>query len=263
MNDIFKVIDIRYLAITIVTLIVIVAVVMLDPIAQDIKYHQFVDQRTFLKIPNFWNVISNLPFLLVGVIGLYSIFHSQRINLINEMKAAYIVFFLGVLLVALGSGFYHLSPENETLVWDRLPMTFAFMALFSIIIGEFISVRWGKWSLWPLLVLGVFSIFYWHFTEGKGEGDLRLYILVQFLPLLLIPLILVLFTPGFTHTRGYWLLLCAYVFAKIFEYFDGVVLNNLIILSGHSIKHLVAALGIYFLLNAYNNRTNLNSHTQE
>jgi len=88
-----------------------------------------------------------------------------------------------------------------------------------------------------------------------------LYVLVQFLPLLLIPLILVLFTPKFTHTRGYWILLCAYVFAKFFEYFDGVVLNNLTILSGHSIKHLVAALGIYFLLNAYNNRIHLNSYT--
>ena len=261
MNDKFKVIDIRYTAITVVLLIVIVAVVMLDPMAQDLKYHQFHDQRTFLNIPNFWNVISNIPFLLIGVIGLYSIFRSHRINLIQDMKAAYIVFFSGVSLVALGSGYYHLSPDNETLVWDRLPMTLAFMALFSIIIGEFISARWGKRVLWPLVIFGMYSIFYWHITESKGEGDLRLYVLVQFLPLLLIPLILVLFTPKFTHTRGYWILLCAYVFAKFFEYFDGVVLNNLTILSGHSIKHLVAALGIYFLLNAYNNRIHLNSYT--
>lgn len=226
----------------------------LEPIAQDLSYHQFKDQRTIFNLSNFWNVVSNILFLLVGIAGLYSIIQSHRIRLISDMKIAYIMFFIGVSLVAFGSGYYHLSPDNTTLVWDRLPMTFAFMALFSIIIGEFISSRVGKLALWPLIAFGVFSVFYWHITESNGEGDLRLYLLVQFLPLLLIPLILLLFTPSFTHTSGYWLLLCAYFFAKIFEYFDEVVLNSLFVLSGHSIKHLVAALGIYFLLNAYNNR---------
>lgn len=249
-----KIIEIRYIIITFISLLGIAGVMLLDPIAQDLSYHQFKDQRTIFNLYNFWNVVSNILFLLVGFAGLYSIIQSHRIRLISDMKIAYIMFFIGVSLVAFGSGYYHLSPDNTTLVWDRLPMTFAFMALFSIIIGEFISSRVGKLALWPLIVFGVFSVFYWHITESNGEGDLRLYLLVQFLPLLLIPLILLLFTPSFTHTSGYWLLLCAYVFAKVFEYFDEAVLNSLFVLSGHSIKHLIAALGICFLLNAYNNR---------
>lgn len=249
-----KVIEIRYIIIIFFSLFGIVGVMLLDPIAQDLSYHQFKDQRTIFNFSNFWNVVSNILFLLVGITGLYSIIQSHRIRLISDMKIAYIMFFIGVSLVAFGSGYYHLSPDNTTLVWDRLPMTFAFMALFSIIIGEFISSRVGKLALWPLIAFGVFSIFYWNYTESNGEGDLRLYILVQFLPLLLIPLILLFFTPRFTHTSGYWLLWCAYIFAKVFEYFDETILNSLFILSGHSLKHLIAALGIYFLLKAYSNR---------
>lgn len=245
---------IRYFAITVVSLIGIVGVAMLDPIAQDLEYHQFNDERIFLNIPNFWNVITSLPFLIIGISGIYSIVYSHKITLIEEMKAAYLLFFIGISMIAFGSGYYHMSPNNETLVWDRLPMTIAFMALFSIMIAEFISTRIGKLALWPLIVLGIYSIIYWNYTENYGEGDLRLYILVQFLPLLLIPLILLLFRSKFTSTNGYWILLCTYILAKVFEYFDGAVASSLFSLSGHSIKHLIVSLGLYFLLRAYNNR---------
>jgi hypothetical protein len=241
-------------AIALVSMIGIVGVLMLDPIAQDIEYHLFRDQRTMLNIPNFWNVISNLPFLLVGVMGLHSIRHSRSIRLIAEMRTAYILLFVGVSLVAFGSGYYHLWPSNGTLVWDRLPMTIAFMALFSVIIAEFTSVQLGKFALWPLIIFGAFSVIYWHFTEARGEGDLRLYALVQFLPMMVIPLILLFFKSRFTCTSGYWLLLCAYVLAKAFEYFDEAIYNLLSLFSGHSLKHVVVAFGILFLLKAYNNR---------
>ena len=242
-----------YIVIALISILGIVGVLMLDPIAQNPEYHLFIDQKNIMGIPNFWNVISNLPFLLIGIMGLYSIFRSHRISLITEMKTAYVMFFLGVSLVALGSGYYHLSPNNGTLLWDRLPMTIAFMALFSIIINEFTSFHLAKFSLWPLVFFGAFSVLYWHHTENIGEGDLRLYILVQFLPMLLIPLILFFFKSKFTGTSGYWFLLFAYTLAKAFEYFDEAI-HNILLLSGHSLKHVVAALGIFFLLKAYNNR---------
>ncbi len=231
-----------------------VGVGMLEPIAQDVEYHLFKDRRVVLGIPNFWNVVSNLPFLLVGIMGLHRILRSPAIRLVADMRAAYIVLFAGVSLVAFGSGYYHLWPDNGSLVWDRLPMTIAFMALFSIVIGEFVSVRLGKMALLPLLVIGVYSVVYWHGSEARGEGDLRLYALVQFLPMLVIPLILLFFEPRFTRTSGYWLLLCSYLLAKVFEHFDGAVYDMLPLLSGHSLKHIVAALGVFFLLKAYEDR---------
>ncbi len=245
---------IGYLSIGLISMFGIVGVLMLAPLAQDPEYHFFTDQRTIFGIPNFWNVISNIPFLLVGVMGLHRIFRSQKITLIDDMKIAYALFFLGVSLVAFGSGFYHLWPSNGSLVWDRLPMTIAFMALFSIIIGEFTSTQIGKFSLWPLVAFGTFSVFYWHTTESNGDGDLRLYVLVQFLPMLVIPVILFLFKSKLTNTSGYWYLLCAYVFAKALEYFDEFISNIFFSISGHSLKHVAAALGILFLLRAYNNR---------
>lgn len=250
----YKIVEIKYIAIALISLLCIAGVMTLDPLAQDLTYHQFKDQRTLLGLPNFWNVITNLPFFFVGMAGLYSIFQTDKMMLIPELKMAYILFFSSVSLIAFGSGYYHLSPGNETLGWDRLPMTVAFMALFSIIVAEFISLRISQLLLWPLVAFGIFSIFYWHYTEGHGEGDLRLYLLVQFLPVLLIPLILLLFKAKFTNTSGYWILLSAYIVAKIFEYFDIAVHDSFLLLSGHSIKHLVAALGVFFLLKSYNNR---------
>lgn len=227
---------------------------ILGPIAQDPGYHLFKDQRTVFGVPNFWNVITNLPFLLVGVAGLDGILRSRRVRLFDRMKAAYTLFFLGVSLVAVGSGYYHLSPNNESLVWDRIPMAVAIMALLSIIIGEFISLSWGKYALWPLVVFGVFSVLYWQSTEISGEGDLRLYALVQFLPMLVIPIILLTFKSALTDISGYWFLLGAYALGKVFEFVDGAVQDMLLLLSGHSIKHIVVALGVAFLLKAYNHR---------
>ena len=243
------------ITIVIIVILAVAGFLMVEPIAQDPKYHLFADQRTVFSIPNLLNVISSLPFLVVGILGLYSILRSHRICLISEMRAAYILFFLGVSFVTFGSGYYHLWPGNASLVWDRIPMSISFMALFSIIIAEFVSLRWGRLMLWPLILFGVFSVIYWYSTESGGEGDLRLYVLVQFLPMLVIPLILLFFKSRFTKTSGYWYVLGAYVVGKMFEYFDGITQDMLVFLSGHSIKHLVAALGVALLLRAYNSRT--------
>ena len=239
------------IAIALISIISVVAAFSVDPIAQDLNYHVFADQRTLLTTLNFWNVASNLPFLIVGLMGLLSVLGSHKLNTISELKSAYAVFFFGVSLVAFGSGYYHLWPSNNSLVWDRLPMTIAFMALFAIIIGEFISLRTGKLLLIPFIIIGAFSVYYWHITESAGEGDLRLYALVQFLPIILIPVILILFKSKSTNTAGYWWLLGAYVLAKGLEFFDAQIYDSLIFISGHSLKHIAAALGIYLLLRAY------------
>ena len=112
--------------------------------------------------------------------------------------------------------------------------------------------------LLPLLVAGIASVCYWHYTEARGMGDLRPYALVQFLPMLLIPLILLMFKPAFTSGWGYWLLMLGYVLAKILEHFDAGVYAVLSFLSGHSLKHVAAALGVYGLLKAYQVREPVN-----
>lgn len=242
------------IAISIIVLCIAIGVLALDPIAQSLEYHDFADNRTFFSIPNFYNVLSNIPFIIVGFMGLYSLYISNKITKLDELKVGYSCLFLGLLLIGFGSGYYHLWPSNQTLVWDRLPMTLAFMALIAIIIAEYLSVNLGKRLLYPLLIVGGASVLYWHYTESIGAGDLRFYILVQFLPLIAIPLILLFMKPTFTYGNSYWWLLATYIIAKVFEHFDQFIFEVLTAISGHTLKHLIAALGMLLLLNGYNKR---------
>jgi hypothetical protein len=222
--------------------LVAIAFVLSSPYPQDPAYHLFADTRTLLGIDNFWNVMSNLPFLVIGAWGLAYIRRHGSTTCLNGLQSAYLVFFGGILLTAFGSGYYHLAPENGPLVWDRLPMTIGFAGLFSIIIGEFVSVRAARRILVPLLLIGYASVEYWAFTESRGVGDLRPYAVVQFLPMLLIPIILVTRKPAIGAAKYYWMMLLFYVLAKVFEQLDTAVYSAGGLLSGHSIKHMFAAM---------------------
>lgn len=221
----------------------IIAIVSIDPIAQDPAYHNFADQRRIFSIANFYNVLSNLPFVIIGIMGIRLVALHKAAGGLAELQAMYLTFFIGVLLTGFGSAYYHYQPNNQTLVWDRLPMTIAFMALFSAIIGEYISTRLA-WKLFvPLLILGIASVVYWHLTELNGHGDLRAYVLVQFLPVLLIPLILWLFDSKLNNDKYIWGIIGAYMVSKPMELFDAQLYSIVGLLSGHSLKHLAAAFG--------------------
>ena len=232
--------------------LIIAALLFVDPVPQDQAYHAFADSRRLFGTPNFWNVMSNIPFFIAGAAGLWYFARTDRNTLsrITEprIRAAYLVFFLGVLLTCFGSGWYHLAPGNESLVWDRLPMTLAFMGLFTVVIGEHVCADSARRLFWPLLVVGAGSVFYWQFTETRGAGDLRPYALVQFLPMLLIPIILLTYPSRFGSVRFYWGMLAAYVASKLFEHFDPQVYEAVGAMSGHSIKHIAAAIAPAFFL---------------
>jgi hypothetical protein len=241
-----------------ITLLAVIAAGLAPAIPQNPAYHQFADQGTLLGIPNFWNVATNLPFLAVGLAGVRELYHGRPV-IVPELWLAYLIFFVGVALVGPGSAYYHLSPANDTLVWDRLPMTLAFMAFLSIIVGEYIAVATGRRLLSPLLLAGIGSVLYWHVSERLGHGDLRWYGLVQFLPMLLIPLIMLMFRPRYTGAAYLWAMLGAYLAAKVAESLDGPILRALYPVSGHALKHLLAALGVYGFLVAIRQRKLENS----
>jgi len=207
-----------------------------EPIAQDPCYHRFADQRFLLSIPHFGDVVTNLPFVVVGLAGLL-------LRPARDFK----IFFIGIALTGVGSGYYHLDPNNQTLVWDRLPMTLAFMGFFAALIRERVSEPLGRKLLWPLVIAGAASVALWVAT-----GDLRAYGLVQFYPLLTAVLMLLLL-PG-PSTSYYWLALGSYVAAKITELLDHQIyaMNGLV--TGHNLKHLFAALGAYWIVRMLKSR---------
>lgn len=235
---------------TIIFLSILLAV-FIPPIPQDPEYHNFADQRTVAGIPHFWNVISNLPFVIIGLIGLlYGNFSSCT----GSLTISYRVFFFGVFLVGLGSAFYHFQPTNETLVWDRIPISIIIMALLTLIVGEYFSINAEKYLLLPLTLIGIASVLYWHSTEQAGVGDLRLYALVQFLPMLLIPMIIIMYQPRGAPIKFIWLILGTYMGAKVFEIADVYFYNLTGYISGHALKHLVASLAPLFLFLALKDR---------
>jgi hypothetical protein len=240
--------------IALLTLVAVTVLVIHGAIPQSQSYHDFADQRTVWGIPRFFDVISNLSFVLVGLLGLYNSMVSKTITVARENKKNYHVFFIGLALLGVGSGYYHLTPSNASLVWDRIPITIAIMALSSIVLGEFVSTRLGAILLIPFVAIGILSVLYWYWSETTGNGDLRLYALVQFLPMIAIPIVLVFFNSVYTMTRGYWFLFSAYIIAKLCEHFDRGIYNFLGFVSGHTLKHLFAALGLYFLLLSFQRR---------
>ena len=244
----------RLAVILAIGIVAALAVALHAPIPQPSAYHVFADQRRILGIPNFWNVVSNLPLLLVGLAGVRALAGRSPQGTLTSLRGAYFCFFLGGILVAFGSAYYHLAPSNDTLTWDRLPMTIVFMAFFSIIIGEHLSPSLGRRLLVPLLLLGLASVVYWYLSERAQHGDLRLYILVQYLPAALLPAVLLLFPSRLSHVGLVWAVLGMYALAKLFEVTDRLVFSFGHIVSGHTLKHVVAALGMYIFLLALKQR---------
>lgn len=231
-----------------VSLVSAVALCFAKPIPQPAAFHHFADIRSIFSVANFWNVISNTVFFLIGITALQKLI-SNRLAIMAPVKAAYYIFFTGVLLVAFGSAYYHYNPNNNTLVWDRLPMTIAFMSLLSFALAEFVSVTAGRRGLIPFLLTGIFSIAYWLYGERHHNGDLRLYALVQFLPILLLLLLLLFGQSTYNTQWGYWALFIAYIIAKLAEHFD-VAIYTLTgeLMAGHLLKHLLSALGLWLFL---------------
>jgi hypothetical protein len=206
----------------------------LPPVFQDPNSHHFADRRTLLGIPNFWNVVSNAAFLAAAAFGIRAL-RSRSAFTENWERHAFGVLLAGTVMVAFGSAYYHLQPDSTTLFWDRLPMTLVFMSLFAATIGERIGLRIGRRCLLPLLALGVMSVAYWRVT-----GDLRPYGIVQFYPMIAIPLLLILLPPRYTGSAGLFATIALYGIAKLLELFDSQ-LAAIVSTGGHPWKHLAAA----------------------
>ncbi len=231
-----------------VTAIVIAAIFLAARVPQPLSYHNFADARPWLGIPRFGDVVSNIPFAIVGVWGLIFLLQQRRQCFLDPRERwPYYFVFIGLLLTALGSSYYHLAPDNARLVWDRLPMTIVFMSLVAAMIAERISVKAGLWLLPLLLAIGIASVVQWHLSEVRGHGDLRFYAAVQIYAGLVL-LLMLLFPARYTRTSDLAVVVGFYVLAKLLETFDRSIFNLGHMVSGHSLKHLAGAAAGYWIL---------------
>jgi len=232
-----------------VTAVVIAAMFLSPRFPQPLAYHNFADARPWLGIPRFGDVVSNLPFAIVGLWGLIFLRRWTRQCFLDPRERwPYYFVFIGLVLTAFGSSYYHLAPDNARLVWDRLPMTIVFMSLVAALIAERISVRAGVWLLPLLLAIGIASVVQWHLSEVAGHGDLRFYAAVQVYAGLVL-LLMLLFPARYTRTSDLAVVVGFYVLAKLLETFDRSIFDNLgHVVSGHTLKHLAGAAAGYWIL---------------
>ena len=225
------------------TLLTVAAAFLLPPLPQPLDYHDFADQRGALGIDNFLDVVSNAAFLLAGIAGLVVVLSGRARFEFPQERWPWLVFFAGILLTAAGSSYYHLEPNNETLFWDRVPMTIAFAGLVAGQIAERMSPRVGVALLTPMLAIGAASVIYWRATERAGAGNVLPYAILQAYTMAAV--LLLAFTHPSRYTRGsdiYWVF-AAYLAAKVTETFDAEFWEwTAGVISGHTLKHYFAAL---------------------
>ncbi len=231
--------------------VAVLAATLAAPIPQNPVYHRMADGRAIAGIPNAFNVVSNLALVLIGVLGLWSLAPGRPGAAGRFVEARegwpYRVFFAGLVLTGLGSAYYHVAPTDERLVWDRLPLAITLMGLFAATIVERIGVSTGLLLLGPLMALGIWSVLEWYAGERRGAGDLRFYAVVQFYPMLAIPLMVLLLQARYTRGEDLLIMVGCYAAAKAFELLDREIFSLGGVVSGHTLKHLAAALSGYWV----------------
>ena len=120
----------------------------------------------------------------------------------------------------------------------------------TVMCGGSSTVNW----MGSLVALGTGSVLHWHFTERAGAGDLRFYLMMQFYPIVVLFALLALFPPRYTRTGDLVASLASYGVAKALEILDGQVYTQGGIVSGHTLKHLVAGVGAYLILHMLQRR---------
>jgi len=234
---------------------VAVAMVGWGRIPQPAQYHAFADARVLWGVPYGADVLSNVGFAVVGLWGIAWLARSQRDARLASSRVGLWLFVSALVLTAFGSGYYHWAPENARLVWDRLPIALACAGLLAAAYGRTHDNVSSAPLAAGLAVLGVASVFWWSVTEARGAGDLRLYILLQGAPLVLIPLWQWIAGSPMRERIAFGVAIALYVLAKMAELNDRAIFDALGVLSGHTLKHLLAAAASAFIIASFRTRT--------
>jgi hypothetical protein len=229
------------------------------PIAQLPHYHEFADQSAWLGIPHAGDVLSNLPFAVIALWGLVRLWPHRYHPALYAGRYGYALFLFGLLLTAIGSSYYHLAPDDAHIVWDRLPIALLCAGLLAAVRAENLQNENGRVSAFIFAILAVISVDWWRMTAQHGVGDLRPYLLLQILPMLLIPMWQAIYRAPQQDRVAYAAAIACYVFAKLAELNDHAIQALTGSISGHTIKHLLAALAAACIVNGLMRRVGENN----
>jgi hypothetical protein len=217
---------------------------------QPAHYHDFADQRVWCGVPHAVDVLSNLPFALWGAAGLWALIRALRLRAIGTVSAVLAaLFFAGLMVTAGVSGYYHWQPDNAGLVWDRAGMVLAFAGLLGLAAVRSVSPRAGFALATAVLTLGLTSVVVW-----AVSGNLLPWVVLQGGGMVLIAGAAWLRPVSESGLRIRWALVIGlYVLAKVLELTDHPVFELTgELVSGHSLKHIVASFAAWPVLTAIN-----------
>ena len=250
--------SLRYLPPALIAIAVIV-LVAIGPIEQFASYHDFADQRVWLGISNAADVLSNGGFLLCGLWGLHRLWPRRRDPAIAAGWPGYQLFLYSLILTSAGSAFYHLAPDNARLVWDRLPIALACAGLLAGVRGETVPGANSARSAVVLAAAALISVAWWYFTDRTGHGDLRPYLLLQGLPLAVIPLWQAIYKAPRADRLAFAVAISLYMLAKVAELHDQQIFALLHWIAGHTVKHLLATCAAFVIVANLTQRGYVNS----
>lgn len=234
---------------SVVILAVVVALLLAGPIAQPVDYHRFADRSVLLGIPHAADVLSNIGFTLIGLWG-WSGLRRRSGALAGDARFGYRLFLLGLIATGPASAWYHLAPDDARLAWDRLAVSLACAGLLAGVRAETAGSRFPRGETLGLAAFAAAGVLWWWLDNDGGDGDLRPYLLLQILPLLLIPLWQSLHRRPPAERIAFAAALGLYVLAKLAELYDHELLAATAAVSGHTLKHLLATLAALLIVGA-------------
>lgn len=236
---------------TALTLTLIAALWLHGPIAQFADYHRFADQSSVFGIPHAGDVLSNIGFAIVAAWGWWKLRRRLFAEAYRPGRYGYGLFLASLLLTTMGSSYYHLAPDDARLVWDRLPIALTCAGLLAAVRAESTSAASATTELRDTLLLTLAAgagVLWWRITALQGTGDLRWYLLFQILPVMLIPLWQTMAGAPRSRRLAVGAAIALYGAAKLAEFYDHQLLDLLHVVSGHTLKHVLAAAAAAFLV---------------
>ena len=244
---------------TIITVGLIALLALHGRIAQPANYHDFADHSAVSGIPHAADVLSNLGFALVAIWGWLTLRPRRASEPLRAGWPGYRLFLIGLLLTAFGSAFYHLAPDNISLIWDRLPIALVCAGLIAGVRGDVKGSNSGLEAI-VLALAAIASVAWWAITERQGAGDLRPYLLLQGLALILIPLWQAIYRAPRTDRIAFGVAMGLYILAKLAEVFDHEIATALGFVTGHTLKHLIATAATAAVVWGLNRRFSRDGH---
>jgi hypothetical protein len=208
-----------------------------QPITRGPSFHHYADTRTWLGIPHAGDVLSNAGFLIAAL------WAARRLrDPLGRLACA------GVFAIGIGSAAYHAAPCDTTLALDWAPIAITLSLIVTAVIADRVGARAAVRAAAVGPLLAGTSVAYWWGSGGTAGGDMTPYVAVQAAGVVLPPLVAIS-RPGQIATPWLCAAVGGFAAARAFAAHDAELLATLGI-SGHSLKHLAAAVAAAIALHA-------------